>query len=293
MNDAKSVHETDAQPWQCSWPPDRFYWAVLDVPGVPIRSPRPPGAEALDLALSDEVPLPMEGLHAVYARLDDPRVLACAAPRTDLTALDAGALELLPSALPDFVGRPVNDLSLNLLVGDFEPVTLRRARRTHAHALAATILVLSCLAAIGLLRRASYAEETVLAADRDAVRAAAAAMPDVPRDSALLTIRLRDELDLLRRTRRPQAVHSFDAAVTLADVLAAWPATLPASSPASTQTISITPTSLSMIVGLEQDAATFLDGLGTPPGWRRNEPRVTRSASGVQTSIQYQREGTR
>lgn len=281
------------QPWRQSWPLDRFCWAVLEAPGVPIRSSRPPGAEALDLAMAEQVPLSMEDLHAVYARLDSHWVLACAAPRADLAALDPGTLSLHPASLPNFVGRPSDDLSLNLLVGDFEPAALRRTRTMHARTIVAATIMLSCLVAVGLLRRASHAEETVLAANRDSLRAAAAAMPDVPPDSPLLTMRFRDELDLLRRTRQPQATQGFDAASTLADVLTTWPVSLPVIHPAETRSISVTPTSLSLTVGLEDDAATFLEELGTPPGWKREEPRITRSNRGVQASIQYRPEGTR
>lgn len=276
-----------------SWPVERFYWAVLDCPHVPIDRPRPAAAAGLDLQFADEVPEPFESLHAVYTRLDQHRVLGCAARRSDLGTLGPSVLSLRPIGLPDFAsnttGNPV--APPQLLVGEFEPPPFVRARNTRAVWIAAAVVCMSILGAAGLLRRASHLDRAAVAAHTVANGAASAAMPDEPRGSPVLMLRLRDELDLLRRTRRPQRglPAAPDATAGLASLLAAWP-----DEPARTDAISVTSSAMSLSAAVEGDAKRFLEKLGTPEGWTRAEPRVSRAGAGgvVQATVQFRREGS-
>lgn len=271
------------------WPPDRFYWAVLEAPGVHIGSPRPPGAAALDLQLADNLPLPVEDVHAVYARVDAHRVLACAASRADLAALDPDALTLHPAATPAFAGTSPDSRTLNLLTGDFEPAPLRRARGRTAVWTAATLLALSALAAIGLLRRARHFDTAARVARTEALAAAAAAIPELGVNSAQPRSRLAHELDMLRATHRPASVSpSPDAAAALAALLSAWPLMTSGNNPTA-HAISITPTTMSLSLAVENDAAGFLSNLGTPPGWVKDEPHVSRTPAGVHAAVRYSR----
>ncbi|CAG0954237.1 hypothetical protein PHYC_00371 [Phycisphaerales bacterium] len=280
------------EPIYIDWPAERFYWAVLDCPGVPIFSGRPHAAAGLDLQLAEDLPEPIADLHAVYSRLDERRVLACAARRSDLASLDPRTLSLRPAAPPAF-GSDAQPGEIELLVGDFEPAPLRRARMARARWVAAAVLGLCTLGAFGLLRRAGHWDSVASNAAQAARAAAAQALPDEPSDSPALVIRLRDELDLLRRTRRPSPAlaGAADAAVELNHLLAAWPK----AQPATTDSLSITPTSLALSVGLDGDAKPFLGELGTPPGWRREEPRISRGSGGgiVQATVQFRREASR
>src|SRR5690606_20144757 len=68
-----------------SWPPDRFYWGVLDVRDLPRNADR-------CYLLEPVLPVPIESVQAVYEPVGDGRVLACAAPREALEVLEANAL---------------------------------------------------------------------------------------------------------------------------------------------------------------------------------------------------------
>jgi hypothetical protein len=143
MKSPAARHET--------WPMERFYWAVLEAPGYTRAGPLAPGLRPL---LDDDVPVPGESLHAVGVPLGGGRLLVCAAERERLAGVDAGVLRLTPGDVPEFAGG-VDASGLNLLVGEFEPGLLRRARtRRHLLAMAACLLC-AALVSVGLLRRAA------------------------------------------------------------------------------------------------------------------------------------------
>lgn len=271
-----------------SWPAERFYWAVLEAPGVPvpIGKPRPPAAESLDLLLAPEVPVPIDELHAVYARLDANRVLACAAMRADLSEVGTAAVTLVPEAVPECIpgGADIDFSRFNLLVSDFEPGILKRPRRHAGYWVAATILLSASLLATGLLRRTHAMNEAAKIAQPENARLLAAALPEEPKDSPTFSLRLKAELDTLRRTRSSRGITSTpDAMNSLAVLLGGWPK----ATGAETDAVSATPSNLTMLVTFREGPQEFLYHLPDVHGWNRDEPRVSRTASGTQVMVQY------
>ncbi|MBL9118534.1 MAG: hypothetical protein JNL80_01310 [Phycisphaerae bacterium] len=113
-------------------PAERLYWAVLD--------PRPLGRSRIadsemGFLFEDSLPVPIETVHARFARLADGRAIACGIDREALERLDRARLL---SVTPDRIPEPVRELvgesaaldaaDFNLLVGAYEPVAVRSVR---------------------------------------------------------------------------------------------------------------------------------------------------------------------
>lgn len=125
-----------------TWPPERFYWALVDAPGWRRPGPVPDG---LRQAAADELPVPADDLFVVCAPAREGTVLVCAAPRAALASVDAAAVALTPAALPEFAHATCDPATLNILVGEFEPRAVRRAR-SRTRALIAASIALGALA---------------------------------------------------------------------------------------------------------------------------------------------------
>src|SRR5690606_27182718 len=124
------------------WPAERFYWALIQAPGYTARGELPPG---LRPALEEQVPVPVETLHAVVAPASNGALLVCAAAKSELESLAGDALSLTPAALPAFaVDLGIAPDDLNLLVGALEPRAIRRGRACRR--LAALTAVVLCAA---------------------------------------------------------------------------------------------------------------------------------------------------
>src|ERR1043165_2583509 len=237
------------------------FWTVMDAPGVR-AGPVPPGLLAV---LEDDVPVPTEQLWAVGAPGKDGRYIVCAARRDDLNAVPPGTMALTPPQVPEFVSVPAS--SFNLLVGEFEPVAIRRSRR-RKHLIAAPAMLLGCsLIGIGLSRRAQAwnSEITSLKSQTWAVVASVA-------PSALWTA---DDLAMELSQKRHAVPEDFklpgDAALTLSSVIASWPKQMQVKA----QTLAATGDSASLSVTVPGDPSAFLMAFKPPEGWRLEEPRLS------------------
>ncbi len=259
-----------------TWPAERFYWAVLDAPGLARTGELPAGLLAM---LEEDAPADGAELHAVCAPLEDGRLAACAAERSELAEIPTGVLSLIPASLPPFIGSAgFTPERFNLLVGPFEPppVTRRRLKR-HAFA-SATVLLCGLLIAVGLHRRASRWGEHAQSAQAAAVRlAAAASTPGGPKVLAAEAARLRGAREALAKAAPP-----LDASLALAAVLHAWPAGVPS----KPQSIAVSPTGVSIAVSIEGDAAAFLRAFTPPTGWTLEEPRLNTADKVTRLALQ-------
>lgn len=246
-----------------TWPPERFYWSVLDAPGMKRAGVLPPG---LLPEFQEELPVPVEELHAVSVPTGDGRLVVCAAPRSALAELDQSLLSLTPERLPAVIAAPIECSCLNLLVGEFEPRPLRRARAIR-HVLAAGVVLLAALIAVlGLVRRAGHWESVAEQARAASVQALLQISPGATLEKVLAELaRLRPATEAAASLRPPP-----DAAPQLAALLNAWPAAIPS----KPQSISVTPAALDVSVALDGNAAVFLRAFKPPPGWRLDEPRL-------------------
>jgi hypothetical protein len=262
------------------WPADRFFWAILDAPGVRAWAGQtmPEGLRPL---LQEDLPSPVDQVHAVAVSLPDGKVLVCAAPRGELGELAESCLRLSPECLPpDLTIEPgVDTGSLNLLVGDFEPRTLRRERAKRRMLVSLTAAALACLLAVGLVRRAEAWGRT----EREA-RTAVSTLGATP---AVLHV----ELERLRKAPRPgaHATSSPDAAVALAGLLASWPRQLEC----QTDSVNVGSSTMTLSLTVTKDARPFLSALKPPEGWILEEPRLTSSGEGARLNLVLRRKESR
>ncbi len=264
-----------------AWPADRFFWAVIEAPGVR-AGVLPP---ALEPVLQEEVPAVVDELHAVCVPIDGDRVLVCAARCEELAALGEEVLSLRPKAVPglwpehaEIAGLPPPDL----LTGAFEALPLRRERARRTWLVAAAVLVVAGLTSVGFARRAGNLLQEV-EADR------AATITTIRQVSSGVTpVALQHDLEQLRSSRTSdQSVSPPDAAETLAGLLAAWPkgAEVEASG------VSIAPATMSLSLSVVGDTRPLLSALQAPPGWRLEEPRLNASGNATRVSLTLRREG--
>jgi hypothetical protein len=269
-----------------AWPPDRMYWAVLDAPSVK-RGPRARRRE-LEYALEGEIPLLLDAVHVVFIPLDDGRVLACAAARDELEAID-DAISLTPSELPDWVDAAVEPASIELLSGSLTPRRITRLRRSWAAAFVACVLIALGLLMVGLeLRiRAVASERQDVQADFETMLTEAGF--DGPTAEARMQLlgRLRTmEQASPNRSPRPTS----ESMVVVARVLEAWP---------SDETIelgSIDASGEGVVINAAAvdatgagDLASAMERALVEDGWRAQPPDVVRQRSGVDITLRYAR----
>lgn len=302
-------------------PSDRLYWSILHLPerarlraGVlPIGLRAEFEADvpiAREDACADPALMGKEGLHIVFAPLDDGRIIACGAPVGELKSAAGQASALTPAGLPPFIleqfeagtagvergreGAPDRSIvrSLNLLIGELEPAHARAARLRRGILLLAAAAIALLFMAAGLERRVrndrAVAAAAVAGIDNDLrelgrsidspIRFTADALP------AAAAVAQRT-LDAAARVQVPG-----DAAAAMAAMLPTWPVAGSAEPgwKCTIQSLGITAESIAATVTIEGDAAGFLRAIAMPPGWTLDEPRLTtlggRAATGTAAS---------
>ncbi len=251
-------------PTHLRWPPERFYWSVLEAPGFKQAGPLPIG---LRPALDEDVPGEPEDMHAVCYPMGDGRLAVCAIAKADLAGIDADALSLTPARVPPFLDGAVSPDPFNLLVGDMEPAPIRRARLRRHAVRAAIALLCGSLVTAGLLRRTAHWDSIAASAAQAGDMVVTAVDPaGTAQGLALELARLRRATETVSRARP-----TFDAALALADLLKAWPVGVPS----KPQSVTVSGAGATISVAVEGDAAPFLKALAPPPGWTLEEPRLS------------------
>ncbi len=268
-----------------TWPADRFYWSLLNAPmGRALSSqraaPLPPG---LCAAMQDDVPTPMEDLHAVGIRLDatnngSNKVLAVAVRREALAELSSATRTLSPASIPPLDERleQLEPMRLNVLVGMFEPRAIRRARALRHLLGMAAVLAAAGLLSAGLHRRAEHAASLADAVDAQSASLLSHAAESGVTDQRTLERELAQARALRTAMRDPQA--TADAIPALLSVLRSWPT----SASATPQTLGVSGANggeATLSVSVEGDPAEFLRQLTPPDGWTLDEPRLNASGS--------------
>jgi hypothetical protein len=262
-----------------SWPPDRFYWAVVDANGWNSAGPLPRGCAG---ALADEVPVPIEDLHAVCAPAGNGKLIVCAAEREAIQALDPETLSLGPSELPEGISGLAGLQSLELLTGEFEPLPIRRVRTRRRILALATVALCGGLVSYGLSRRAETWLDLSAQQRAAAVTLAASTIPSG--DPDLLAL----EANRVRGRKSPKELSPApDASIALAELLQIWPTEV-GNKP---QGITIAPTSMSCSVLVEGDPSPFLKALQAPRGWVLHEPRLNSSGAATRLTLHLTPEG--
>jgi hypothetical protein len=255
-----------------TWPPDLFFWAVLDGCGLKGNQALPEGLLPL---LQEELPIAVDQVHAVCVPASDGRLLICAARREDLR--EASALELTPEEVPALIEPTPNPSTLNLLVGALEPEPLRRERARRRTITALTMAALACVAAAGLSRRA-----TAWTKAGNEARADVSGLAKSP-----TTLHL--ELERLRKTPRIEVKPTPDAAQALAGLLSGWPKELQC----QTESVTVNPTTITLSLTVGKDARPLLAALKAPEGWTLEEPRLTAVLDGARLNVVLRRKEAR
>jgi hypothetical protein len=262
-----------------SWPAERFYWAVVDANGWTTSGPLPKGCIG---ALADEVPIPADELHAVCTPTSDLRLVVCAVERPALEDLDPNLLSLTPAELPDAVGGLVEPSALELLVGEFEPRPLRRARSRNLGLILLTLAVCGALVSFGLSRRAESWRQLSGQRSTATMTLAASVIPGGNPDQLAL------EANRIRGRKPPPELRPApDASLALAGLLQVWPTEI-GNRP---QGITVSPGSISCSVLVEGDPSPFLQSLRAPKGWKLQEPRLNTTGSATRLTLQFNPEG--
>jgi hypothetical protein len=259
------------------WPCERFFWAVIDAPGV-----KPKGGDVpvgLLTQLQEEVPVALEEVHAVSTAVPEGKLIVCAARREDLRGLPEGCLSLAPDDVPQLIEPKIDAAAINLLVGDFEPLALRRELSRRRTMMILTAAAATCLAAVGLVKRADGWTRAGQQA-RTAISALAAS-----------PVALRADLERLRKAPRvdTKALTPPDASVAMASLLSAWPKELEC----QTESVNIGPSTMTLAVTVSKDARPFLSALKPPEGWTIDEPRLTATADGSRLHLALHRKEAR
>ena len=274
------------------WPADRFFWALLDTPGLVRPGPLP---EALYAELADELPVPVDEVFAVVtptlpkagSEVPFGQVVVCAMRRAELDQAALTTAALVPDAIPPELGVEASASSLNLLAGEYEPRQARVERfKVHLFRGLAVLAIAGLLAAGWARRAATYGRAESEARGRIAELLLAHAPGHDP-----LTAELAIRSDLARARRAAEAsgwvAPPPDAALWLQDLLLAWPAAVPS----RPESISITPAAILASVTVEGDPSAFLAALRAPPAWTLEEPRMNAAGGLTRLSLSLTRAG--
>lgn len=278
-----SKPDTSSEQTGATMAADQLFWCVAEMPSTKhVRS----GALVPGLlpSLEDEIPVPLDDVHAVCTRVDDRRVLICACPKSSLAQAAPGVMSLTPDVIPPALGVVASPSELNLLVGTFEPAALRAARGRRQAVVLLALCMAILLAAIGLFRRAEYASRRE--AEAKATIASILAERTFDRRDATL-FELRDEHRAARAliARVPK---SPDAPVMLQECIRVWPT----ETVAKIQTLTIAPESASIGVAIDGDPAPLLDKLKSPPGFMLEEPRLNTSGAFTRIALVFRKRGS-
>lgn len=310
--------------------PELCYWSLVDLPKTkPVSKPHRHNAMTqagpiphgvMDL-VADDLPIAPSHVHAVGIVIEHPnsieehKLLVCAVDKQMLTSLrtdllwcgPASALQLHANAENSISATPHNSdeqnrlntaaQRLNLLVGEFEPFSIRRAH-FRRHALVAACLLLCCFAIGGGLLRRAQAWESASATLRNQLKQSA------PRTTGSLPLseevtQLRNRLTLTERVQP-----SPDVSTDLADMLRAWSAaSLRPSLDVEVRPLSLSINGQRVLLNLllntgpnpsTVDPTQIIDSFrapASPRNWVRDEPSISRHGSDtVRAQLTFRRE---
>jgi hypothetical protein len=195
---------------------------------------------------------------------------------------------LAPEALPPFIDAPVDPACLNLLTGEFQPRAIRAANARWRFEVAAAVLLVAAIGALGLFRRADWHQrrgaETrlVLGGVYDEVLD--------PGPSVLpASLRLTTELRRLEQTRQAPAAAMTppDAGAALAGLLSHWPSDLEL----QTESIIVTDAQITVTATVDETSQVqvLADALGNVPGWSHSQPTFHEQRGRVRATVRLGR----
>lgn len=282
-----------------TWPAQRFYWALLDASVIPRTIiNRAPDSEQLGYLFESALPVSIDCVHAVYIPLGGKRFLACGVEHDRLSAhIAPETLTLNPDSIPPQIAREhdIEATSINLLTGPHEPRAVRRQRGRFIIETGALAALLLLALVLGVERRIQSLDgaSALIEGDKVAIyerlydHASASVQPP--------SVRLLAELRQLQRTRAGSITAAdFDqphAAFTLASLLANWPD----EHQIRTESISVTPTSITLVGLLPSapEAQAFISAFAPPQQWEAGQPQISSVSGGVRLTWRLARRPAR
>lgn len=301
---------------QVIWSGSKFYWAVLDIPaGIKHKTNR----TQLDYLFESVLPIPVDDIHAVYYPLLDAKgkysaqYLACGINKSTLEdpeLFPKNALSLQPETLPEFLHADAScsefDVSkINLLTGNYEPIILQQARRRWIYQTAVFLLILTVLIITGLEIRYKNIVDQSISLQQVKQNLYQQALDNNNNNSRHDIITKNNngsqqplELQftaLLRQLRLTHQVptntdqaeynninnnpHVTNVVSTITELFSNWPNNLYI----QTDSISITPTSLTMIsmVPTTKEAELFAERIDVMTKWIAQQPEITTLRDGL------------
>ena len=229
------------------WPPDRFFWAILDVKSLPKR--RRAARQQFGYLFENVIPgLPIEHVHAQYCKVDSSTLIACGLPAEVLRSSElTDALTLTPDSLPQFITHKLGVTSLprelHFLTGAYAPKRLRLLGRRLKLLVASIIVVCACSVVFGMERRIDHLQNRLRTIEEHTSHGCLQMVP-VGSSHQPPRLRLVAELRRLEQTRSEvaQNIQPDNCGPHLASLLRSWPRNVHL----LTESVSITPNAISV-----------------------------------------------
>ncbi len=280
-----------------AWPADQFYWAILDRSVLP-RGVRNAPAQ-LGYLFESRLPVPIDTIHAVYAPIDDDRVLACGAPTEALDEADLGeALTLVPADLPPWVDDDTREQvtvdSLNLLTGPWLPPAIRRGQRRLVGWVAAAIVLCAACLVIGFERQRAASDAAAADVRSTEMDVYAGVLGESVRSS--IDSSFPPEQRIIAEHRRLMQTRSgpveaqndrIDAALLLTAILERWPT----EQFIETETISVTNGAVTLVLRVPdlEDVQPIADAFSDLPDWQVTQPQTFARQTHVDMTLRFTR----
>lgn len=274
-NNLGAIAENDAS---ASWEPSQFYWSVVEAPGVwgAKSGEVSPGVLA---AVEEDLPEPIDDLHAVCTPIDGGRLLICVARKADLRQLDPTIERLVPREVPEALGVRADQTRLNLLVGAFVPARIRQFRQRFVNAIVLLLLVCTVAGSVGLRRRTMNAEARAASSARLINQLLSEHAPGTQAEAITRTRdTLREAVAIV-----DQLPPRFAAPAVLADMLEVWPV----QTGAKPQSMLVTQEGIAISVVADKDPAQFLEAMRAPIGYAAEEPKLAIVGDRTRLSLRF------
>lgn len=283
-------------PHHFEWPPEKFYWAVLDASGLTGVNSKL--SQRLGYLFENVLPgIAIEDIQTAYQSLPDSRgkYVACGLPRSVLAQeVPATVLTLSPREFPAFIaencelsGRPP---AMNLLTGAFTPTPIKRFSRRWLIQAAALLSVCAATIVFGLERRAQSARNQLASIAVQQKAILESVLGPAPTGSQPPALRIVAELRQLEQTRIAAVgpdVERENCSMILAELMKAWPVQVHL----QTESISITPMTVTLRgqVPAMADAQVLADMFAALAEWRVAQPQSEARKDSVDVTLRLDR----
>lgn len=205
-------------------PSDACVFGLLDAPigrGMQRRQELLYQFEAL-------LPQPMDELQIIFSQEFDGKVLACGCSRTRVLPYRSTAERLVPESLPDWIQDqvPVHiSESLNLLTGQFQPLSIKQYERTTAKLVSVVALLIAVAVFLSVQSRVRTLSDSMALVDSQTTELFRGVLPPSSGPNTQPdAIRFATLLNTVQSTRTGVGeVEKRDLVSDLASILGGWP----------------------------------------------------------------------